>query len=104
MQDTEAYPGHIACDSQSKSEIVVPLVITRDRLAKVHQEALEEQSPRKGEKEVEGEDKSWAGRGDDDEVIIGVLDIDCESLNGFNAEDEKRLQEIAQLIVERSAW
>ncbi|SOV09529.1 related to methionine-R-sulfoxide reductase [Ustilago sp. UG-2017a] len=104
VQDTEAYPGHIACDSLSKSEIVVPLVIKRERLARVHQEALEQQSPRAGGNAAEVEDKSWAGRGDDDEVIIGVLDIDCESLSGFDEEDEKRLQEIAQLIVDRSAW
>ena len=104
VQDTEAYPGHIACDSLSKSEIVVPLVIKRDRLAKIHQEALEQQSPRAGGKPVQGEDNSWAGRGDGEEVIIGVLDIDCESLDGFDAEDEKRLQEIARLIVERSTW
>lgn len=106
VADTEKYPGHIACDSLSRSEIVVPLVIGRSRLAKVHQEALEEQSPLG--KEVEGatdrKDRSWAGRGANEEIIIGVLDIDCESLDGFDEEDEKRLQRIANLIVERSAW
>ncbi len=50
------------------------------------------------------DDKSWAGRGNDENVIIGVLDIDCESLNGFDAEDEARLNKIAHLLVERSAW
>lgn len=105
MADTEAYPGHIACDSASKSEIVVPLVIKRERLAKVHQEALERQSPRGGGKEgEEGGDRSWAGRGDGEEVIVGVLDIDNVGLDGFDEEDERRLKEIADLIVERSAW
>ncbi|KAJ9475899.1 Free methionine-R-sulfoxide reductase [Pseudozyma hubeiensis] len=103
VQNTEKYPGHIACDSLSKSEIVVPLVIKRERLNRVHQKALEEQSPRDG-KAGQGDDRSWAGRGDGEEVIVGVLDIDCESLDGFDAEDEKRLQRIADLIVERSAW
>lgn len=106
VADTEAYPGHIACDSLSRSEIVVPLVIKRNSLAKVHQEALEEQSPsgKQVESPTDGKDRSWAGRGDGDEIIIGVLDIDCESLDGFDEEDEKRLQKIANLIVERSAW
>ena len=26
MRDVEAFPGHIACDGDSKSEIVVPIV------------------------------------------------------------------------------
>ncbi|CBQ71324.1 conserved hypothetical protein [Sporisorium reilianum SRZ2] len=103
VADTEAYPGHIACDSLSRSEIVVPLVVARKRLATVHQEALEQQSPRSGEP-TEQTDKSWSGRGSDEDVIIGVLDIDCESLDGFDEEDEVRLQKIANLIVERSAW
>lgn len=103
VDDTEAYPGHIACDSLSRSEIVVPLVIPRSRLATQHRQALEEQSPTSGETQIQ-DDKSWAGRGTDDSVIIGVLDIDCESLNGFDAEDEVRLNKIAQLLVERSAW
>lgn len=27
MADVEEFPGHIACDSESKSEIVVPIVV-----------------------------------------------------------------------------
>jgi putative methionine-R-sulfoxide reductase with GAF domain len=27
VADVEAFPGHIACDSESKSEIVVPIVV-----------------------------------------------------------------------------
>lgn len=106
VQDTEQYPGHIACDSLSRSEIVVPLVIQRSRLAAVHQAALQQQSPSNGvaKPAVDGDDRSWAGRGDADEVIIGVLDIDCESLDGFDEHDEVRLRRIADLIVQRSAW
>lgn len=106
VADTEAYPGHIACDSLSRSEIVVPLVIPRSRLPKVHQDALQQQSPhgQHPAPPAEGADQSWAGRGQADEIIIGVLDIDCESLAGFDAEDEQRLQKIANLLVERSAW
>ncbi|SPO31595.1 related to methionine-R-sulfoxide reductase [Ustilago trichophora] len=105
VADTDAYPGHIACDSLSKSEIVVPLVINRHRLPNIHQEALEQQSPQANQSQsIEGQDRSWAGRGNADDVIIGVLDIDCESLDGFDQEDEQRLFKIANLIVERSAW
>ncbi|TKY87516.1 hypothetical protein EX895_003530 [Sporisorium graminicola] len=103
VADTEAYPGHIACDSLSKSEIVVPLVIPRNRLPQVHRDALDQQSPLQGHP-TEQPDKSWSGRGSSEHIIIGVLDIDCESFNGFDDEDEHRLQRIANLIVERSAW
>lgn len=30
VPDVEAFPGHIACDSASKSEIVVPILVGGD--------------------------------------------------------------------------
>ncbi|KAI6768372.1 hypothetical protein HG530_006381 [Fusarium avenaceum] len=30
VQDVEEFPGHIACDGDSKSEIVVPIVVAQD--------------------------------------------------------------------------
>ena len=30
MRDVEEFPGHIACDSESKSEIVVPILTSPD--------------------------------------------------------------------------
>ncbi|OAQ98113.1 hypothetical protein LLEC1_06706 [Akanthomyces lecanii] len=35
VQDVEQFPGHIACDSESKSEIVVPIVAKKDGEKKV---------------------------------------------------------------------
>ncbi|KAH8713088.1 Free methionine-R-sulfoxide reductase [Beauveria bassiana] len=35
VQDVEQFPGHIACDSESKSEIVVPIVAVKDGAKKV---------------------------------------------------------------------
>ena len=35
VDDVEAFPGHIACDSRSKSEIVVPVVDNQGRLIAV---------------------------------------------------------------------
>jgi L-methionine (R)-S-oxide reductase len=68
VADVEAYPGHIACDGETKSEIVVPLVI-----------------------------KSSG-------IPIGVLDLDCLALEGFNEEDQKGLERIAELIVDACDW
>lgn len=61
VPDVDAFPGHIACSSVSKSEIVVPLF------------------------------------GADGEVW-GVLDVDSDKLNDFDAVDATALEEIANLI------
>jgi GAF domain-containing protein len=58
VSDVETFPGHIACSSMSKSEIVVPL------------------RNRKG-------------------AVVGVLDVDSESLGCFDEIDAKHLEEIA---------
>jgi len=60
VPDVEAFPGHIACSSLSKSEIVIPL--RRD------------------------------GR------VIGVLDVDSDSLNTFDQEDAIHLEKILSFI------
>ena len=52
---TEEYPGHIACDSASQSEIVVPIVVSRKNV-----KGLEEYT---GKKEAELPIE-WQGRGD----------------------------------------
>ncbi|MBZ5589494.1 MAG: GAF domain-containing protein [Acidobacteriia bacterium] len=59
--DVHAFPGHIACDSRSRSEIVVPL---RD------------------------------GTG----TVVGVLDVDSESLAHFDDVDREGLEAVAALI------
>ncbi len=60
VPDVEAFPGHIACSSLSKSEIVLPL--------------------RK------------------DGRVIGVLDIDSDSLDSFDKEDAIHLERILSFI------
>jgi len=60
VPDVEQFPGHIACNSESKSEIVVPLFNNSE--------------------------------------IIGVLDIDSDSLNTFDETDAKYLEKIVELI------
>ncbi|MGN0002039.1 MAG: GAF domain-containing protein [Sphingobacterium composti] len=60
VPDVEQFPGHIACSSLSKSEIVIPFYV-------------------KG-------------------MLMGVLDVDSESINNFNEIDEKYIKEILSLI------
>ena len=60
VPDVDAFPGHIACSSLSRSEIVIPLF--------------------------------------KDEQIYGVLDIDSEHLNTFDATDLKYLEELCTYL------
>jgi GAF domain-containing protein len=61
VPDVEKFPGHITCDSRSRSEIVVPIRNSRGEL-------------------------------------LGVLDVDSESLAAFDDEDRKGLERIATLF------
>jgi len=61
VDDVEQFPGHIACDSRSQSEIVVPVK-------------------------------------NQNNVVIGVLDIDSSEKNSFDEVDEQWLKKIVQLI------
>lgn len=60
VPDVEMFPGHIACSSLSKSEIVIPII-------------------RQG-------------------VVLGVLDVDSESLDQFDEVDSLYLQQIVDSI------
>ncbi|KAG7880548.1 hypothetical protein KL937_002110 [Ogataea polymorpha] len=66
VDDVEKFPGHIACDGETKSEIVVPIV-------------------------AEGR-------------VVGVLDIDCLELNGFDKDDQNYLESLCQAIGETCSW
>lgn len=91
---TEDYPGHIACDSASMSEIVVPIVVSRSRVASFIE----------AEKSGKRWDPEWQGRGDQENIIIGVLDIDCEAVEGFDEEDVKGLEAIVKQIAGACDW
>ncbi|KAF9653974.1 GAF domain nucleotide-binding protein [Thelephora ganbajun] len=71
VPDVNAYPGHIPCDTDTKSELVVPLILDspRDRLS-----------------------------------VVGVLDLDCLALSGFQEEDRLGLERIARLITDSCDW
>lgn len=56
VPDVEQFPGHIACSSESKSEIVVPII--------------------RGGK------------------VVGVLDIDSDTLDSFDEVDARYLEEV----------
>lgn len=70
VPEVDLYPGHIACDGDTKSEIVVPLI-----------------------HHVQGETQ-----------VLGVLDLDCLAVGGFDADDQAGLEKIAKLVVNACNW
>lgn len=66
VKDVEAFPGHIACDGDSKSEVVVPI-------------------------RANGK-------------VVGVIDIDCAEMNGFDEEDKRGLELVADLLGRSCDW
>ncbi|KAL0084842.1 GAF domain-like protein [Phycomyces blakesleeanus] len=66
VKDVHEFPGHIACDAASNSEIVVPIV--------------------------------------KDKRLLGVLDIDCEEVEGFDDVDRKGLEAVVKVIVANCEW
>lgn len=66
VADVHAFDGHIACDGETNSEIVIPLVV--------------------------------------DNHLIGVLDLDSPSLNRFDKEDEKGLNELLGILIKSTKF
>jgi GAF domain-containing protein len=67
IDDVHAFPGHIACDSASNSELVVPLIAADGRLIGV----LDIDSPRPGRFKAEDQ------RGIEALAAIWLADSDC---------------------------
>ncbi|KAJ6011547.1 hypothetical protein N7451_002959 [Penicillium sp. IBT 35674x] len=66
VPDVLKFPGHIACDAESRSEIVVPIVI----------------------------------RGE----TVAIIDIDCTEPSGFDDEDKKYLEALAEILATGCDW
>ncbi|EXF82712.1 GAF domain-containing protein [Colletotrichum fioriniae PJ7] len=75
VADVDAFPGHIACDGDSKSEVVVPIVI-------------------KGDKEG----------GKEEEKLVAIIDVDCAEKNGFDEVDRVWLERLAELLAGGCDW
>lgn len=70
VPDVDLYPGHIACDGETKSEIVCPLLLQTE--TGIH--------------------------------ALGVLDLDCLGISGFDEEDKVGLEKISSLLVKACDW
>lgn len=76
----------------------MPIVVARQQLSPQSQAALQGE----GNPAVV---RAWGGRGEDaDQVIVGVLDIDCVAPEGFDAADVVALERIVQRIAAACDW
>lgn len=87
VPDVNEFPGHIACSSASRSEIVVPVF---NRQSSRH--------PDGNFRRRIGREIDWAPGRHEDEEIIAVLDIDSSDIGTFDETDKKYLEKICSLL------
>ncbi|KAF2858218.1 GAF domain-like protein [Piedraia hortae CBS 480.64] len=66
VPDVSKFPGHIACDANTQSEVVVPIL---------HQDE-----------------------------VVAIIDIDCAAKDGFDEDDQKFLEELANILANACDW
>ncbi|KAF7526991.1 hypothetical protein G7054_g10595 [Neopestalotiopsis clavispora] len=76
VADVDAFPGHIACDGDSRSEIVVPVVV-----------------PMMLPGEEKGADK-----------LVAIIDVDCAVVDGFDDVDRYYLERLAEILAKGCDW
>ena len=90
VADVHAFPGHIACDAASRSEIVVPVVVTA--------------GPARAA--VDGGAGAGAGAGEEEgrKKVVAIIDVDCAAVGGFDEVDRVWLEKLAKLIADSCDW
>lgn len=88
VPDVDAFPGHIACDGDSRSEIVVPIFGRSGNAAGSGQ--LQGQEPGEG--------------GGSSRRVVAIIDVDCAVPNGFDQVDKVNLERLAELLGESCDW
>ncbi|KAI0473175.1 GAF domain-like protein [Xylariaceae sp. FL0804] len=80
VPDVERFPGHIACDGASRSEIVVPIVLAA------------------------GDNDKYDGEGTAGGRTVAIIDVDCAELDGFDEVDRRYLERLAELLARSCDW
>lgn len=87
LEDVKEFPDHIVCDGDSKSEIVVPIKVG------------EEVSPPNARKVTLKHGLTMASW-----QVVGVIDIDCADLQGFDGVDQEGLEQLAKILSDYCDW
>ena len=89
VENVHEFPGHIACDCASNSEIVVPIFARGGAEAGAGAETA-----------AAGTKDAAAGK----RSVIGVLDIDSPLIGRFSEEDRTGLEAAVRTLSEVTAW
>lgn len=77
MDDVHQFEGHIACDAETRSEIVVPILINGEVS---YREVSPFHTGHVGiELDLGAADAFWDWR-----KVVAIIDIDCKALTGFD--------------------
>lgn len=120
VHDVDAFPGHIACDGDSKSEIVVPIraggkvcfsfifcffaSLTFLDLLGRHGGWLPCPSAFQAPIVSSLPFFRLTYKRSLTKQVVGVIDIDCTELNGFDEHDQTGLEAIADLLGKSCDW
>ncbi|KAJ4396049.1 hypothetical protein N0V93_000265 [Gnomoniopsis smithogilvyi] len=74
VPDVDQFPDHIACDDDSKSEIVVPITVEV-----LHNGGVEKK-------------------------LVAIIDVDCAVANGFDEVDRRWLEQLADVLGRGCDW
>lgn len=81
VPDVEEFPGHIACDGDSQSEIVVPILhdgkVLMSSIVEILAKAVQ---------------------------VVAIIDIDCAVKSGFDKQDQASLEELARVLSAACDW
>ncbi|MCR4810128.1 MAG: GAF domain-containing protein [Prevotella sp.] len=98
VPDVELFPGHIACSSLSRSEIVVPIFgHNGHRLSRIGTD-IGDIGNGVTRKEADTIDIGNGVTRKDTDVPVGVLDIDSTELNTFDDTDRQNLERVCALL------
>ncbi|KII92665.1 hypothetical protein PLICRDRAFT_37446 [Plicaturopsis crispa FD-325 SS-3] len=97
VPEVDKYPGHIACDAETKSEIVIPLLY-RPAHGGLSAASLNLRPSGYADEDREGERE--------DEVVhaLGVFDLDCVASDAWTEDDRVGLERITELVVDSCDW
>lgn len=96
VADVHAFPGHIACDAASRSEIVVPITVAIPAAGGAVAEGA------KGEEEEAGKEEEAVK--EEERKVVAIIDVDCAAVGGFDEVDRVWLEKLAKLIADSCDW
>eukprot|EP00004_Rigifila_ramosa_P004668 TRINITY_DN15155_c0_g1_i1.p1 TRINITY_DN15155_c0_g1~~TRINITY_DN15155_c0_g1_i1.p1 ORF type:complete len:206 (-),score=44.79 TRINITY_DN15155_c0_g1_i1:89-706(-) len=86
VPNVHEFPGHIACDSASESELVVPMLIAHQE-ARFLAELVEPDSKKRKQ-----------------QTVLGVFDLDSPTPNAWTDDDRVGIEAIVRATVQASDW